>query len=135
MDTLTRALSYLFYPNPGNAAYASPKAGTLLVLCALLIVLAVGVRFWRLRLKDARLKKLSASWSALLAWVGGTGLVLVVARVEQIQFLSMRFLWLLWLAFLVLVAFVQYRSYRARYYEVMPRTSSHDPRSKYLPGR
>ena len=31
-------LSYLFYPNPGNAGYGSPKAILLLGICATFVV-------------------------------------------------------------------------------------------------
>ena len=128
-------LSYLFYPNPGNAAYTSPKALLLLAVCAGLLLIAASIKVWRMKLKNPVTKKLSGTWPASFLWFGIVGLVLVVSRVENIQFLAMRFLWVLWGASFFLFVFFQAKRYRMRNYEVLPKVVSTDPRSKYLPGK
>ncbi len=128
-------LVYLFWPNPGNAGYDSPKVIALMVICILLVVAAFGISMWRRKLQNQLRRKLSRSWATASAWFGFTGLVLIIARVEQIQFLAMRFLWALWLLAAVLYIVFQVRSYRLKYYEVVPATAPSDPRSKYLPKR
>lgn len=126
-------LVFLFWPNPGNASYTSPKALVLFVFCALLIAVAVGISFWRKRMTNPQMKKISRSWGTASFWFGLVGLFLVVARVEQIQYLAMRFLWLIWILLAVLYVFIQVKRYRARYYEVLPSQTTVDPRVKYLP--
>lgn len=126
---------YLFWPNPGNAHYDNPKVMLVIAVCVLLVVAAVVISFWRKRLQNQQLRKLSRSWSSASAWFGLTGILLTVSRVENIQFLAMRALWGFWLAVLVLYVYAQVRGYRAKYYEVVPVTSPKDPRSKYLPKR
>lgn len=127
-------LTYIFWPNPGNADYSSPKALILLVLCIVAVVAAVVIP--RLRGSwNPQLKKLSKSWATACAWFGGIGLVLVIARVEEIQYIAMRFLWVLWGMALLGYMFVQVRSYRARYYEVLPTAPVQDARAQYLPKR
>ena len=128
-------LSYLFWPNPGNADYGSPKAMAAMAVCILFILGSFAVRFWRANKASQPMSKVSKSWGSVLFWFGLIGLILVVARVEQIQFIAMRFLWILWAAFLALVLYLQVRIYRNRYYEVLPNQTSVDPRSKYLPKR
>ncbi len=133
--SLFQLLSFFFYPNPGNADYSSPKSVALIILCVLLIVAAVVVSLWRKNHKNPITKKLSRSWSTVVFWFGFTGLILVVARVEQIQFIAMRIWWVVWLALAVLFTVFQMRSFRTRHYEVLPKKVSHDPRAKYLPGK
>lgn len=128
-------LIYLFWPNPANATYGSPKALALLILCGLFLVVSIGLRLWRRRVENGMLRKFVRSWSVAAFWFGVTGLVMVVARAEEIQYLSMRFLWVVWGALLLLTLFVQIRVYRGRYYQVMPTVQAEDPREKYLPGR
>jgi hypothetical protein len=126
------ALVYLFYPNPGNAYYSSPKALTLMIVCAVLVLGSFLVRYLR-RGWTAKLRQLSRSWPSAAFWFGISGLVLVVARVEQIQYVAMRFLWVVWIAALGLYVFLQLRLFKARYYEVLPSAAGDDPREKYLP--
>lgn len=127
-------LTYIFWPNPGNADYTSPKALILLLLCIAAVIAAVALP--RLRGNwNPQLKKLSRSWVTACAWFGGTGLVLVISRVEEIQYVAMRFLWVIWGVALFVYLFVQIRSYRARYYEVLPNAPVHDDRAQYLPKR
>jgi hypothetical protein len=98
------------------------------------VLLSVGIRVWRGRLQNAVTKKLSRTWAAISLWFGITGVVMVVARVESIQFLAMRFLWGVWGVLLLLLVALQWRVFRMRHYQVMPRaTAKDDPRAKYLP--
>ncbi len=128
-------LGYLFYPNPANAHYSSPKAALLLALCLVAIVVSFVLPRVRNAWQNGQLKKLSKSWASACGWFGWTGLVLVVARVEEIQYVSMRFIWVLWGAALAAYVFVQVRSFRSRYYEVLPAASMQDARADYLPKR
>lgn len=128
-------LTYLFWPNPGNADYTSPKALVLLLVCLAMVLASIILPRWRNRLADAQLKKLSRSWAMAAGWFGWTGLVLVIARVEEIQFVSMRFLWVLWGLILLGYLFVQLKLYRARYYQVIPAQPMIDARAQYLPKR
>lgn len=128
-------LMYLFWPNPGNAYYSSPKVVALLVLLAVMIVGSFVVSYWRKNYASAAVRKVSKGWSPSLLWFGIIGLILVVSRVEQIQFLAMRVMWVVWAAFILLAVYLQMRTYRNRYYEVLPATQVTDPRSKYLPKR
>ncbi len=127
-------LTYVFYPNPGDATYGSPSMIALFLLCGGLIALSFGIKYWRGTLRNAVTKKLSRSWPSISFWFGLVGLVLAVSRVERIQFVAMRFLWALWLLALLFAVFVQWRLFRARHYEVLPRKEAAvDPRKKYIP--
>ncbi|NOS67004.1 MAG: hypothetical protein HOO67_01400 [Candidatus Peribacteraceae bacterium] len=128
-------LAYLFYPNPGRLTYSSPVIIAALVACAALVVLSFAIKYWRGQVQNAVTKKLSRAWSSISFWFGLTGLVLVVARVEKIQFVAMRFLWVLWALVLILLIALQWRIFRSRHYEVLPRVGKVDPRDQYLPGK
>ncbi len=128
-------LTYIFWPNPGNASYVAPKALALLVVCVVAIVASFVLPRIRTGWQNAQLKKVSKSWATACAWFGWTGLVLVICRVEEIQYLAMRFLWVLWGAALLAYLFVQYKVYRAKYYEVIPSRPAEDSRAQYLPKR
>ncbi len=124
---------FLFWPNPGNASYASPKAVALLAVCLALIAAALVLSFLRKRSRDASFRKLSRTWATASFWFGLIGLLLVVARVEQIQFVAMRVWWLLWLLFFAAYLFFQIRLWRTRHFTVLPRERVDDPRTQYLP--
>lgn len=124
--------TYLFWPNPGNASYGSPKASGLLLFCALLILLSFFLSFWRKR-QSEQLRRLSSSWSSVSFWFGLTGIFLTVARVEQIQYVAMRLWWVVWILCAALYLFFQVKVFRMRYYEVLPKIGGFDPRAKYLP--
>lgn len=79
------------------------------------------------------LRKLTRSWASTLLWFGISGLMLVVARVEYIQFVAMRFWWLVWCLALLVYGVFQYRNVRQRYYRVIPQARVEDPMEKYLP--
>jgi hypothetical protein len=63
-------------------------------------------------------KVLSRSWSTASLWYGIVGLILVVSRVEQIQFVSMRVLWVAWAFFLMLYVLFQFWQFQRRHYSV-----------------
>ena len=129
-------LLYLFYPNPGHLTYGSTQIVVLLAVSVGLVLVSFAIRFWRSRLSNAITKKLTRSWSGTAFWFGIVGLVLIVARVEKIQFLAIRFLWVFWGLFLLIAIVLQYRVYRMRHYEVMPRTiAPEDPKARYLPSK
>jgi hypothetical protein len=128
-------LVYLFWPNPANASYTSPKVVVLLIVCSLLVVLWILLKFWRARVKNLVTRKLTRSWPAASLWFGVVGLFLIVARVEQVSYVSMRVWWFVWLAAFLAYLFIQVRIFRARHYEILPQTRGEDPRGKYLPHR
>lgn len=128
-------LSYIFWPNPGNAGYDNPKVIALIVFCLLLVVGSFAIARWRNRLTNQSLKKVSRSWSTASVWFGLSGLLFTIARVEQIQFLAMRLMWLIWAIFAVLFIVLQVRAVRTKTYEVLPTKKSTDVRAKYLPKR
>jgi glucan phosphoethanolaminetransferase (alkaline phosphatase superfamily) len=128
-------LTYLFWPNPGNADYGSPKAIALLALCALMVLGSFALSWWRRNKASPAIRKVSRSWASAMRWFGIIGLLLVISRAEEIQYLSMRFLWAVWLGALLFYLFWQVRMYRNRYYEILPNEPVVDPRSKYLPKR
>ncbi len=126
---------YIFHPNPGNAAYISPTMGTLLLLSVVLIAASFAIRAWRGHLRNAVTKKLSRLWSGAALWFGIIGVILVVSRVEGIQYIAMRFWWGVWIVALVAFALLQMRLFKSRHYEVLPTVKAMDPREKYLPGK
>lgn len=128
-------ISYIFWPNPGNAGYDNPKVIALIVVSFLLIVGSFVISRWRMRLSNQSVKKVSRSWSTASVWFGLTALLFTVSRVEQIQFLSMRLLWFIWALVLVWYVVLQVRAVRMRTYEVLPSMKKEDPRTKYLPKR
>ena len=128
-------LIYLFWPNPGDVAYTNPKALALIVLCCALLLGSMVLSQWRKKQANPLQKKISRSWATAAFWFGMRGLLFVLSRIEQIQYLSMRFLWVLWALCVVLFVLVQIRQYRRRFYKVLPSSSTEDPRAKYLPKR
>lgn len=128
-------LTYLFWPNPANASYSSPKALVLLIFCALLILGSIAIGQWRKRSRNPITKKLSRSWPSAAFWFGFVGLGLVVARVEQIGYVSMRLWWVVWIGAFAFYLWLQIRLWRARHYEVIPGARTEDPRTQYLPGK
>ena len=126
-------LSYWFYPNPGNADLGNPKAAILLVVCALLFGGSFFVNRWRKGSDNPQTKKLTKSWVSVMRWMAGIGLVLIISRVEEIQFLAMRFLWVVW--FVALAGFfgLQLWLFRKKHYTVVKQEKVEDPREKYLP--
>ncbi|MDD5103456.1 MAG: hypothetical protein PHX93_03580 [Candidatus Peribacteraceae bacterium] len=135
MATFQSLFIYLFWPNPGNAHYGSSSMLIPLVVCALLVVLSFVFRFWRSRMRNPVMKKLSRSWSAAAFWFGLLGLIFVVSRVEGIGFLAMRLWWVIWGIVLALYLGIQLRFFKMRYYEKLPAEVSNDPRDRYLPRR
>lgn len=128
-------LTYLFWPNPPASTYDHPQIVALLVLCISLLFLSFGMRRWRSLVSNAVTRRLTRSWSSLFLWFGLIGLVLVVARVERIQYISMRFWWIVWGIAAILSLLVQVRQWRSKHYEILPVQHASDPRDKYLPQR
>lgn len=126
-------LTYWFYPNPHSVSYTSPKAFVVLLLCFALIAGSFVLKAWRKKTKNPVTRKLSASWPTACMWFGITGLVMVVARVESISYVSMRMWWAVWVVVAGLYVFAQYRLFKARHYEPVPGKKTEDPRQEFLP--
>lgn len=126
-------LLFFFRPNPGHATYVSMMP--LIATCVVLIILALTIRSWRASLRNSITKRLSKSWAVASFWFGVTGFILVVCRVEGIQFLAMRLLWVFWGLALLVYLFFQVRQFRARNYHILPVHRMNDPRAMYLPGK
>jgi len=135
MSLFSDPLVYIFYPNPANASWDSPKALTLLIVCGLLVFSSFAIKRWRRKLQNPITKKLSKSWSKAAFWFGAIGLFLVLARLETISYVSMRLWWFFWGIALVAYLLLQLRLYKARHYEVLPADKQKDPRDQYLPNR
>lgn len=128
-------VTYLLWPNPEAVPYDNPKVMALLVVCVAFIVLSFVLKRWRMRVGNPITRRLSKSWAGAAIWFGAVGLVLAVARVEQISYISMRLWWAVWLLALIFTVFVQAKRWRAMHYEVLPKERVNDPREKYLPKR
>lgn len=128
-------LTYWFWPNPAGWTYGTQSVVLLLTLSAALVVASFGIRLWRRKLPGGMTKVLSRSWSAVCIWFGLIGFVLIVSRVEQIQFFSMRVLWAVWALALVLYVLFQLWQFRRRHYSVMKQAGSvlDDDMARYLP--
>ena len=126
-------LSYWFYPNPGSTSYGNPKVLLLFALCALLVAGSFLFSAWRKRVSNPVAKRLSHAWPSAMRWFGGIGAALVIARVEEIQFLAMRAFWLLWVLSFAAYVLVQLWKFRVRHYTIVPKAYVEDPRARYLP--
>lgn len=126
-------LTYLFWPRPPVVPYDNPKVIALLVLTIGLIAASIALSVWRKRLSNSVTKKLSRSWSSAAFWFGFIGLLLVIARVEDVSYVSMRFWWIPWTVSFVLYLFIQVKLFRTKHYSVVPTEKTTDPRKEYLP--
>lgn len=126
-------LSYWFYPNPGNADYTNPKVLLLFAACLLLFLGSFAVSSWRKKHPNGITRKLAKSWSPAMRWLAVIGIILIVSRVEDIQFVAMRFLWALWALGAFLFALLQVWLWKKKHYTIVPTDRSEDPREKYLP--
>jgi hypothetical protein len=133
LRSLKPIFRYLFSVNPGDATYGSTGMLTLIILCGALVLLSFFLLFWRKRLDNPITRKLSRSWSSAAFWFAIVGFMFIVCRVEQIQFLAMRFFWVVWGACLLVYMVFQVRQFRARHYKILPRETTVDPRDRYLP--
>ncbi len=129
------ALSYLFWPNPGGAAYGDPHPRMALAICSALLLLSLALRILRVRSRSGSVRRFAQSFDRVALWFGVTGLLLVVARVEEIQYLAMRFWWIVWGGSVVLCCIVRLRRLRLLGYDVIPSAAPPDSREKYLPRR
>jgi len=125
--------TYIFWPRPPALGYEDPKIQAALLLCLVLIVLSFVIKYWRKKQANPITRKLSKSWSSAVLWFGVIGLVLTVARAEDISYVSMRFLWVVLGLIMILFVFLQYKLFRSRHYEKLPSAVQEDPRDKYLP--
>lgn len=128
-------LVYWFWPNPGNVYYSSPKVLIVMAVCALFVIASFAVRYWRKTLRNPVTKTLSASWPMALLWFGIVGLILVICRVEMIQFLAMRFMWVLWGLVLIVYAVFQLVNFRRRHYVIVAKEKTIDLKDRYMPGK
>jgi len=126
-------MTYLFYPNPGNAMWNSPKVVLLLLVCLTLVIASFAIKRWRAKVSNPVSRKLSRSWPSATFWFGIVGFILIFSRIENIGYVSMRLWWLVWLVAAGFYLFMQVRIFRARHYNVLPREQQDDPREKYLP--
>ncbi len=133
MSTITPFLTYMFWPRLGGAHYSDPKIVGLLVVCCIFILASFGLKFWRKSLSNAVTKKLSSSWPAAAMTFGIIGLVLVISRVEDIQFIEMRFLWVLWACAIALYVVIQWFMFVRRHYTVVEKKHVVDIRDRYMP--
>ncbi|MDA1208618.1 MAG: hypothetical protein O2904_01130 [bacterium] len=125
--------TYIFWPRPPALGYEDIKVQTFLFICLFFIVTSFALKHWRKKQPNPITRKLSKSWSSASMWFGIIGLVLTVARAEDISYVSMRFWWLV-LGFVAAVyIFLQYKLFRSRHYEKLPSETKQDPREKYLP--
>jgi hypothetical protein len=132
---MTSILVYWLWPNPGIWLYSTPIVKILLSLGGGLFVASFLLASWRRRLKNPTTRTLSASWPSLALWFGITLVVLVVARVESIQFVAMRLWILLWALLAVLTVVLHALRFRSRHYTVVSTTRIVDERDRYLPKR
>ncbi len=132
-NPMKNILIYLFWPNPGLWNYSDPKVIAMLITCGVIVVGSFAVGLWRGKMQNPRTRSLSKSWPAAMLWFGIVGIVLIVCRVELIQFMAMRALWFLWLGLLILYVVIQLLVFRRRHYTVVAKTEVIDARDKYLP--
>ena len=132
---ITEWLGYIFWPHPPHAAFFSVKVQIAFWICVAFVAVSVALRLWRNGIKNSVTKKLSKSWASTLQWYGLIGIVLVVARVVEAQYIAMRLWWIVWLVSLCVYVFVQVRMWRSRHYEIIPSKTVSDPRDPYLPSR
>ncbi len=125
--------SYWFWPLPGGWHYQDPKVQALLIGCLALIVLAFVIKFWRTRMKNPVTKTLSKSWTSAAITFGIIAAILVVSRVETIQFISMQALWAVWGLSFVAYVILQIINFKNRHYVVLQKQRTVDVRDKYLP--
>jgi hypothetical protein len=126
-------LAYWLWPHLTGWDYGMPKIQAMLLVFALLIVFSFILRYWRNKLTNPITRNLTASWSSASFWFGLIGLILVVSRAEEIQFLAMRALWVVWAFCLVLYVVFQWIQFRRKHYVLLKRTEVTDERDRYLP--
>lgn len=128
-------LRYLFYANPRQADYYSPWVVALLCLGLGLILLSIGIRFWRNSTGDTIAKRLSMHWARSSFWFGFISLLLTISRVEGIQFFSMRIFWALWILALCAYVFFQVKRFLRQHYHILPSIQIKTEKEKYLPSK
>jgi low temperature requirement protein LtrA len=125
--------SYWFWPNPAGWHYQDTKVQLVLLGCLVMVLGYFAIRFWRSKLRNPITRSLSASWARASMVFGVVAAVLVVSRVETIQFVSMRAMWAVWLLCLALYILIQLLNFRRRHYVIVEKQHVVDERDKYLP--
>lgn len=128
-------LSYLFWPNPGGVMYSDPHPLIALLVCGLFLLSSLMVRRMHARSHSGPFRRLTQGWARAFWWFGVLGLLLVVARAEEIQYVAMRFWWIVLGVSVVAYGAWQCRRARTLWYEVIPSAALPDSREKYLPHR
>lgn len=128
-------LSYWFYPNPGSAAYTSPKVLILFSVLALFFLASFILSHWRRKHPNSVTRKLTKSWPGALRTFTIIGATLIVSRVEDIQFFAMRILWVFWGIALIAFILLQAWLWKKMHYTIVQKVTVDDPRAKYLPGK
>jgi len=126
-------LSYWFYPNPGSANYGSPKVLILFGVLGVFFLASFALAAWRNRHQNSVTRRLAKSWAAALRWFSIIGIVLIICRVEEIQFFAMRILWAVWGLSIIVFILLQAWFWKRMHYSIIPRSTTEDPREKYLP--
>jgi len=127
--------SYLFDPFPSAPAYSDMQAWPFLLVSLGLLIASFFLSRWSRNNPNPVTKKLTKSWPKAAFIFGFVALILVVSRVEAIQYIAMRFWWVVWAVLGVLYVTLQYRVFQARHYQVLKSEHVDDPREKYLPKR
>ncbi len=125
--------SYWLWPNPAGWHYGDTRVLTFIIIAVLLVIASFVIGRIRSSRTNPITRSLMTSWPSASFWFGVSALVLIVSRVETIQFLSMRLLWIVWVLFLFLFVLFQFLQFRRRHYTVVGRTQIIDEREKYLP--
>ncbi len=125
--------SYLFDPFPPAPTYSDIQVLPFLLVALGLLAASFFLSRWSRNNANPVTKKLSKSWPKASFVFGFAALILVVSRVEAIQYIAMRFWWVVWTVVGVLYVTLQYRVFRSRHYEVVKTEHVEDPRDKYLP--
>lgn len=126
-------LGYLFDPFPSAVAYSDAQLLPFLIVSIGLLIASFFLSRRSRGMSNPITKKLSKSWPTASFVFGFAALILVVSRAENIQYLSMRFLWVVWGLLGILYIVFQYRVFKSRHYEVVKSERVEDPRAKYLP--
>lgn len=125
--------SSLFDPFPPAVPYADVQVLPFLLLAVGLLIASFFLSRWARSNPNPITKKLTKAWPKAAFVFGFAALILVVSRVEGIQYLAMPFLWVVWGLLGILYFLLQRRVFRSRHYEVVKTEHVEDPRERYLP--
>lgn len=125
--------SSLFDPFPSAPVYSDIQALPFLLVAVALLIASYFLSRWSRRNPNPVTKKLTKSWPRAAFIFGFIALILVVSRVEAIQYIAMPFWWVVWAIVGIFYVTLQFRVFRARHYQVLKSEHIEDPREKYLP--